>query len=301
MRKFMMLALLACCGILPVRAAPDSFAYILQADGMAPRKAAVVEQLAGLDRDWIVLDAFFKTDTRWSKADVERIRAGKAGRKVIAYISIGEAEDYRPYWKEKWKRVKPEWLRGENPDWEGNYIVDYWHPEWQAIILKSIDAAMASGFDGIYLDIVNGFETFEKKGNQYIDNRKNPATGQSYRRDMVDWVKRIAARARVTRADALVIPQNGAQLLAHADFRKAVSGIGIEDLFTYDNKLQPADESRYVVGFLDKLKGTGKPVVVIEYANKKALVESARRANEAEGYTWLFTNRELTKAGMSGR
>ncbi len=296
----MVFVLLLGCGILPVRGVPESLAYILQADAMAPGKTGVVKALAELDRDWIVLDAFYKTDARWAKADVEAIRAGKAGRKVIAYISVGEAEDYRPYWKEKWNKVKPEWLGRENPDWEGNYIVDYWHPEWQAIILKSIDAAMASGFDGIYLDIVNGFETFEKKGNRYIDNRKNPETGQSYRRDMVDWVKRIAARARVTRADALVIPQNGAQLLAHADFRKAVSGIGIEDLFTYDNKLQPAVESDYVIGFLDKLTGTGKPVVVIEYANKKNLVETARRANEAEGYTWLFTNRALTKAGVSG-
>ena len=102
MRKFIMLALLLGYGILPVRAVPDSFAFILQADAMAPGKAGVVKALAELDRDWMVLDAFYKTDARWKKADVDAIRAGKAGRKVIAYISVGEAEDYRPYWKEKW-------------------------------------------------------------------------------------------------------------------------------------------------------------------------------------------------------
>ena len=26
---------------------------------------------------------------------------------------------------------KPAWLERENPDWDGNYKVRYWHPDWQ--------------------------------------------------------------------------------------------------------------------------------------------------------------------------
>ncbi len=299
-KAFLLVTTLA-AGVLPASAAPDSLAYILQADAATSRKPAAVERLAALDRDWIILDAFFRTGKRWTRADIAKIRAGKPRRKVIAYISIGEAESYRPYWKEEWNRTKPEWLGPENPDWKGNYVVDYWHPEWQRIILATIDTAMASGFDGVYLDIVNGFETFEKDGDRYIDNRENPATGQSYRRDMVDWVKRVAARTRANRSGRLVIPQNGAQLLAHADYRRAISGIGIEDLFTHGNRRQPAAESAYVVGFLDKLRGTGKPVVVIEYPSRADLKDFARKSNRARGYTWLVTNRALTRPGTSGR
>ena len=42
------------------------------------------------------------SDEKWLKEDIETIRKGKAGRKVLAYLSIGEAEEYRPYWKKAW-------------------------------------------------------------------------------------------------------------------------------------------------------------------------------------------------------
>jgi endo-alpha-1,4-polygalactosaminidase (GH114 family) len=48
---------------------------------------------------------------------------------VIAYMSIGEAEDYRYYWKEEWKNNPPEWLGEET-------------------IRRIVDA----GFDGAYLN-----------------------------------------------------------------------------------------------------------------------------------------------------
>ena len=76
---------------------PVSFAYILQADSFAKTKSAAVAKLKESGRDWIVLDAAFAGNTTWEQADLETIRSGKAGRKVVAYLSIGEAEDYRPY------------------------------------------------------------------------------------------------------------------------------------------------------------------------------------------------------------
>ncbi len=205
---------------------PASFAYILQADAFAKTKSAAVGRLTTCGRDWIVLDAAFSSDTSWERADLDTIRSGYVGRKVIAYISIGEAEDYRPYWRKEWvsrgklTAAAPAWLGAENPEWKGNYRVKYWQAAWQKLILASIDEAIAHGFDGVYLDIVDGFETFEQDGNQFLDGRVNPETRQSYRRDMVDWVKAISAHARARNPAALVIPQNGSQLVAHADSSK---------------------------------------------------------------------------------
>ena len=78
---------------------PASFAYVLQADSFAKTKSAAVERLTACGRDWIVLDAAFSSDTPWERTDLDAIRGGHAGSKVVAYISIGEAEDYRPYWR----------------------------------------------------------------------------------------------------------------------------------------------------------------------------------------------------------
>lgn len=287
-------------------AEPASFAYILQADTFAKTKAAAVEKLANCGRDWVVLDAAFSSDVAWTRPDLDAIRAGRPGRKVVAYISIGEAEDYRPYWRTEWGAKgkltpqAPSWLGVENPEWKGNYRVKYWNADWQRLMLASIDEAMASGFDGVYLDIVDGFETFEQEGKEFIDDRVNPETKQSYRRDMVDWVKAIAARARSGHPGALVIPQNGSQLLAHADFAGVISAMGIEDLFTDGNKLQPKSHTNEVLVHLKKMAELKKPVLLIEYPKKAERGEASKKLARENGLIWLVTDRQLKTLGESG-
>jgi cysteinyl-tRNA synthetase len=287
--------------------APASFLYLLQADTFAKTRSQAVEQLAACDRDWIVLDAVFSSTESWSRNDLDAIRSKRPSRKVIAYLSIGEAEDYRPYWRTMWfvngklTETAPPWLGASNPAWPGNYQVKYWHPAWQKIICDTIDEIFKAGFDGVYLDIVDGFETFELDGRKYIDNRLNPETKQSFRRDMVDWVKRIAKHARQIKPDAIIIPQNGAQLLEHDDFLAAIDAIGIEDLFTVGDKLQPASHSNYIVAYLKKLTAAQKPVLLIEYPTKAKRQELVRKKAREHGMIWLITDRQLTTPGESGR
>ncbi len=286
---------------------PGSFAYVLQADALAGTKEAVVRRLAACGRDWVVLDAVFAGDVPWKPADLEGIRRGQPGRKVLAYLSIGEAEDYRPYWREEWGRggnlsaSAPHWLGAENPQWPGNYRVHYWDAGWQKLMLAALDEAMASGFDGIYLDLVDAFQSFELDGEDFIDDRKNADTGQSYRRDMVDWVKTLAARARSRRPGALVISQNGSQLLRSEDFRAAINAIGVEDLFTAGNHPQSKAHTEEVLGHLQLLGPTGAPALLIEYpqaAERQALV---KRLAAEHGLVWLLTDRPLKTLGTSGR
>jgi cysteinyl-tRNA synthetase len=287
--------------------APRSLAYVLQADALAKTKALAVERLAACGRDWIVLDAAFDGETPWDRADLDTVRRGQAGRRILAYISIGEAEDYRAYWRTEWggngklSATAPAWLRAENPEWKGNYRVKYWNAEWQKLMLAAVDDAMARGFDGVYLDIVDGFETFEQDGAEFIDDRVNPDTKQSYRRDMVDWVKAIAGRARANNPAAIVIPQNGSQLLAHADFLSVISAIGIEDLFTNGDKLQPASHTREVLSHLKRMVGSQKPVLLIEYPKSPKHQARSKKLATEHGMIWLITDRQLTTLGESGR
>lgn len=239
--------------------------------------------------------------------DLEKIRDSRLGRKIIAYISIGEAEDYRKYWREDWGNkgkltsAVPAWLGSESPEWKGNYRVKYWHTDWQNIILAVVEGAMDRGFDGVYLDIVDAFESFESEGKEYVENSVNPETKQSYRRDIVDWVKTIAKNARENNPDALVIPQNGSQLLKYGDFLSAISGIGIEDLFTNGNKLQPRSHSSEVLTNLKAMAAAKKPVLLIEYpkiAERQAMSKRLAQENEL---IWLNTDRQLKTLGDSGK
>jgi len=310
MKAFAMIAALAIPMLVSTawgQSAPASFAYILQADSFAETKAAAVGKLKSCDRDWVVLDAVFNSETPWMREDLDGSRGGKKDRKMIAYISIGEAEEYRRYWLKEWggkgklSAVAPSWLGVENPEWKGNYRVKYWQPEWQKLMLAAIDAAMACGFDGVYLDIVDGFQTFEQVGKTYLDDRPNPETKQSYRRDMVDWVKAIAVRARAKNPAALVIPQNGSELLVHADFVAAISAIGIEDLFTEGNRLQTKSHTQAVSGHLKKPDAVKKPVLLVEYPTTGERQALSKKLAKENGMIWLVTDRQLKTIGESGR
>ncbi len=283
--------------------APACFAYVLQPEQLADSRDSAISKLANCDRDWIILDVSFAGDeqARWTSAELQTIRSGKAGRKIIAYLSIGEAEDYRTYWQTEWKQNRPDFLMKENPDWPGNYSIKFWMKSWQQIILIEIDKIAAQGFDGLYLDKVDLFEDFEydPESKDWIDNRLNPVTKQSYRKDMIAWVQTVAARARKKNRSALIIPQNGSPLLEDRSFRQTINAIGIEDLFTDGEQKQDEEGTRYRINFLKQLKKEGKPILCIEYPDHKKLQQYAINRAKRLGCRLLITDRELTTLGVS--
>ncbi len=127
-----------------------------------------IDAVSVTNYDVVIMD-LFHNETSFTQSEIEELKTKNNGGKrlIICYLSIGEAEDYRYYWQESWNTDKPAWLEAENPDWEGNYKVKYWDAGWQQVIFgndnsylkKIIDA----GFDGVYLDIVDGFEYFEEQ------------------------------------------------------------------------------------------------------------------------------------------
>lgn len=307
------LALLAYCAVSQAQksAPPKSLAYVLQGESMGRTRTAAAQKLAKSGRDWIVIDASHTgtAQGKWTRRHIAQIRAGKPGRRVLAYLSIGEAEDYRPYWKPAWDanrngkpdKAAPLFLENENPDWKGNYKVRYWQEDWQKIILRSLDEIVAQGFDGVYLDIIDGFEYFEidPTTQRYVENRVNPETQRTFRADMITWVQRIAAHARKTKTDFTVIPQNGVQLLEAGDYREIIDGIGVEDLFNNGNKFQSKQHLEYQLAFLAKLKPLAKPIFVIEYATKSDTRKRSIALAKKNKFLLLLTDRPLKTLGMS--
>jgi cysteinyl-tRNA synthetase len=142
-----------------------NFLYIINT-GDFSSSGHFVDALKGTNYDLFVIDLFFE-DLMLTPGQVSDLKLKKNGgrRLVLAYMSIGEAEDYRYYWESSWTTGNPAWLTEENPDWEGNYKVKYWEPAWQQIILGNdqayLDRIIEAGFDGVYLDIIDAFEYFE--------------------------------------------------------------------------------------------------------------------------------------------
>jgi cysteinyl-tRNA synthetase len=153
--------------------------------------------------------------------------------------------------------LAPSWLDNPNPEWCGNYNTRFWDTNWQKVLFgrksggrKSyLDRIIYAGFDGVYLDIIDGVEYWEER--RGIEGRRQPG------RDMANLVEKISSYARVrrNRKDFIVVPQNGAAILTRLSpvrrqrYFDAIDGIGAEDTFYFGNKdednsfkIQPAFE-----------------------------------------------------------
>ena len=285
--------------------------WLYQLQGASPA------QIQATDFDIVVLDYSRdgSDEGRYSAAEMADIRASGTARQALAYLSIGEAEDYRWYFDPGWlypfggqpNGSAPPWLARTNPDWEGNYKVQYWSDAWQQIVLGYLDRIIDDGFDGVYLDIVDAFEYWsdEDNGEGYSISEAEAAVR------MINFVKRLARHARVERgkADFLIVPQNGERILDYdtglqylgaGDYLAAISGIGVEDLYYMETSPIPSGETAGRRTYLDAVLAAGKKVLAVDYVDNGsrpvgAVVTAFRTSALADGYLPYAarTDREL--------
>ncbi len=144
-----------------------NFLYLINSENF-DTKQNYIETVSVTNFDVIIMD-LFHNENSYTADEITQLKTKQNGGKrlVVCYMSIGEAEDYRFYWQDSWNTDKPNWLEVENPDWEGNYKVKYWDTDWQSIIFGNDDSYLKKildvGFNGVYLDIIDGFEYFEEQ------------------------------------------------------------------------------------------------------------------------------------------
>ena len=144
----------------------QNFLYLISPDNEYLSKQQFVDAVKSTNYDCIIID-FFYDGEEFSATQIEELKQKANGGKrlLICYLSIGEAEEYRYYWKSDWKTGNPAFVDKEDPNWEGNYYVKYWEKDWKNIILGNdnsyLKKILNTGFDGVYLDIIDAFEYFE--------------------------------------------------------------------------------------------------------------------------------------------
>lgn len=300
-------------------------------------------QLQGLDVqkasqspfDLLVIDEDFPGRRR-AASQVERQRAltalkrkpdGKR-RLVLAYLSIGEAEDYRGYWDRKWvtlalaqsaqstvipaeianspaeqspRVAKPLSIRPllepapGAPSWLGRENTDWrgnFHVRyWDAGWQSHLLGNEASALDRI---VAAGFDgVYLDRADAYmtwIDERP------SAKQDMVSLIERISERARLLSPGFIVVMQNAEELLGQNRIRKSLDAVAKEDLlFGIDGAGSPnsSEDVSASMRLLKKAQGGGLPVLVVEYLDDHAQVAAARARLAAEGFIPYFASRRL--------
>lgn len=235
-------------------------------------------EVAAADAGLVVVDFadYSGDETPLTPEQVDSLR-GSDDTLIVSYLSIGEAEDYRFYWDTPaFNAIRDVVLDSENPEFDGNFKVRYWEPEWQDIIFDYVDRIIDGGFNGLYLDIIDGFEYWEEE---------DPNSGIDYRQEMADFVAAIRAHAEERLAEVdpdrifAIIGQNGEELLENETYLAAIDGVGKEDLqFYYEATnesgftVQDQDAVSYSLNLLLLAEAEGKQVFAVEY------LSSARQA-----------------------
>lgn len=230
-------------------AAADTWMYQIQGldeDG-------VVDILAASNYPLLVIEPGHNfSDSKYhTTAMVSALRQTPDGqlRLLLAYIDIGQAEDYRNYWGADWvaptahEPGTPDFLVTIDPDgWSGNYPVAYWRQEWKNIWLgdQGIIATLAAfGFDGIYLDWVEAYDDEKVMATAAAD-------GVEPKLEMILFIEEMRAAGRAVDPDFLVIPQNAPYLIDAAPDRyaAAIDGLAVEDTWFHGDGDAQWDDPR---------------------------------------------------------
>ena len=291
-----------------------------------------VERVASSSHDLIVVDETLDDQHRGSEARVlTQLKRKPDGsrRIVLSYLSIGEAEDYRPYWHAGWtapatSTANPVRLIGltsggatparahfrfaaglsdkpllaptsEAPAWLGSE-----NPEWRGNYnvrfwhpdWKSLIFGQPSA--AVDRIIAAGFDgVYLDRADVYsLWRREQP----SAKADMIDLITEIASYARQKKPGFLIVLQNAEELLANKQLRQVLDGVAKEDLLygiEMEGRANPADEVQSSLRYLRQARTDGLPVLVIEYLGELADINAARNRIESEGFIAYFGPRAL--------
>jgi cysteinyl-tRNA synthetase len=255
-------------GDMPVFSDDSRLVYVLQ--------KAEIRQLLKADYDVAVVDP---DDSGLSFKNLASLQ--KQGKKIIAYLSIGEAEDYRQYWKASWCAGTPCFIDEENPDWDGNYKVRFWDRQWQDIIYKRLDELVKTGYDGVYLDVVDAYQYYQCKGYAFAGI------------EMINFVYSISRRAKSVKEDFLIIPQNGEELSTDYIYLKSIDGVGREDIWFADDVPAPKAQTDLALKYLTGIKQNSKFVFVICYAKNEITKNKFLEFSKNYGFIPYLGNKEL--------
>jgi cysteinyl-tRNA synthetase len=223
-----------------------------------------------------------------TREEVQRMQVKPDGsrRIIIAYLSIGESEDNRYYWRPEWSARRPPWMLGESKEWKGNFLVRYWEPVWQNIIFGNpqsyVDRIIAAGFDGFYIDRADAYYRFGD-------------TTQARDR-MTDFVVRLIAYIRSKQPNAGIMMQNAEELLERPAYLAAIDAIAKEDLIygiTHREELNKRDDIDYSTAELKKAQAAGKAIFVVEYLTKSNFIADAKKRMADLGFVLYYGPRGL--------
>ncbi len=202
----------------------------------------------------------------YSYSEIESVR--NSGTVALAYLSLGEASDFRFYWKSSWREGNPSYIGPGNPNYPGTYKAKYWRRGWWTQVVRPhLDRILDAGFDGVCLDGIDSYWYWFLQGNDPVESADR----------MAQLVRKVAEYARERAGESFIIcPNNGLGMLDDASLEwrsKYISdldAVAVESLFY--NYFSPEDQA-YRLWKLEQLAAEGKKILNAEYIDLSLLDE----------------------------
>jgi cysteinyl-tRNA synthetase len=290
-----------------------------------------VDRVAASAHDLVVVDQSLDDRHAGSEARVLSALQRKpdgSRRIVLSYLSVGEAEDFRPYWRAAWtgsQRTTSNPLRlagfttgstlvrghgraiarspeapvltpgAGAPAWLGpeNPV---WRGNFTVRFWHPDWRALLFGQPDAAIDriIAAGFDgVYLDRADVYgLWRSEQP----SAKEDMVDLVVELAAYARSQKPGFQIVLQNADELLASARLRRVLDGAAKEDLLyglDQEGRENPSDDVQSSLHYLRQARASGLPVLVVEYLADRSAIMTARQRIESEGFVPYFGPRAL--------
>ncbi len=208
------------------------------------------------------------------------------GKTLLGYISFGEAESYRSYFK---KIKEKKLFFGDSTLWKGHYYIDVRNEAWTKMLIEElIPTILAKGFDGILIDTMDSVVQPE------IDN---PVKYKGMKRAAIKLIKDV----RTAYPDMKIMMNRGLEILP--DVAVDVDYVMAESVYTdwVPNPKKPVRVSKetndYYVDLIKKSQAISPKLKVysMEYWNMKdtAGVKQIYRDQRALGWVPYVSTMDL--------
>lgn len=204
---------------------------------------------------------------------------------VVAYIDVGQAEDYRWYWP----LADSSLIAGPDPDgWVGNFPVKFWKAAWWEVVRLYLDRILEDGFDGIYMDWLEAYD-FEPSV------QAAAAEGLNLKKEMAKFVRKISEYVKAKKPGFLVIGQNALALGAEADYLSSIDGQAQESVWYggdpngASGDISTGENTATYLAELQVFQAAGKPIFTCDYATQPSLVATCYSEAANHGFVEYVT------------
>ncbi|MCK5919081.1 MAG: endo alpha-1,4 polygalactosaminidase [Cocleimonas sp.] len=175
------------------------------------------------------------------------------GSRVFAYVSIGEVNPSRKWYK----KIKPAWVLGDNKIWDSK-VMDLASLGWQDFLVDTVVKKLwDNGYRGLFLDTMDSFYIFAK------DKKQQEKQTDALTALMKKINKRYPEMRFISNRGFEVLPSIGKQLEA----------VVAESLYaSWDNgkkiyKETPANDQEWLLNKLNGIKNDlSVDIIIIDYA-----------------------------------